>query len=106
MHIVGYDTPDGPKCESDTREWVLGFLDSEDSIKRHKAKGWGPWLEHEESTADLIRRGKAIYPEYVYDVKEIYATDLACSLCENGEDHNPDNGECLDETCEDCGNKL
>lgn len=92
MHIVGYDTPDGPKCVDCTRGWVADLLDAE-SVG-------------EQTTAELVNHGTIHRPEHVYDVGPIYATDLACSLCENMEDHNPDAGECLDEVCEDCGNKL
>lgn len=98
MHIVGYDTPDGPKCEECLRTWIAGLLDGDERM--------GPWLEWEWTTRELIRKGRQLHPDQVYDVHPTYATELACMLCENGEDHVPEAGECEEERCEDCDKKL
>lgn len=84
MHVVGYDTQDGPKDVSCAYEWIAGLLDMTNEEAR----------DHEFN--DLVRSAGEV------DVFPIYATDLACMWCENNEDHE----ECEDERCEDCDGVL
>lgn len=84
MHIVGYDTENGPMDETCTREWLAGLLD----MTADEAS--------EASIAELVKSAGVV------DVHPIYTTDLACRLCEDGEDHADDGSECEEERCSQC----
>jgi len=88
MHIVGYDTPNGPMDEYCTREWLAGLL----NMTMQEA--------HDATIPELVKSAGVV------DVHPVYATDLACRLCEDGEDHADDGSECEDERCSQCEDAL
>jgi hypothetical protein len=71
-----------------TVEWLAGLLD----MDRDEAE------EHD--VQSLARSAGEV------DFSPIYATDLACMGCENGDDHADDGSECENERCEECGDEL